>query len=383
MQRRQILGLCLLACLVLPHCGAPGPPLPPSLDLPQPVQDLKATRKGNDVHLSWTIPRQTTDDLNVRHFGVTRICVSSKPAMPECKDVVGEIDTAKLVQEYEAAAEKREAQKSGAQNGANQRPRQKRESNKPAAVPATAAVTIPAHLESDSAAAVLSFAVETLNRSGRSAGLSNQVQVPAIKTLPAPENVSGQVSAEGVTLSWTPVAAPPQHEGVSYLYRIYRREKGSAGTVSIGERPLGFETTFLDSSIGWDKNYLYHITAVSVLQHGGAVEGDNSSEAQIFTRDTFPPSVPVGLQAVFSGVGQKPFVDLTWAPDTEADLAGYNLYRKSQGETWVRLNSETIKIPSFRDGNVASGRKYTYSVTALDLHGNESQRSEEVNETVP
>ena len=302
--------------------------------------------------------------------------------MLECTNVVGQVDTARLVRENEVAAEKREAAKASAQKNTTPQPTEKRES-KPVVVPANTEVTIPADLESDSATATLSFAVETSNRSGRSAGLSNRVEVPAIKTLPAPREVSGQISAEGVALSWTAVQEPAEHEGVSYLYRIYRREKGSAAGVSIGERPLGMETTFLDSSIGWDETYLYHITVVSMLQHGVAIEGDNSPDVPIFTRDTFPPLAPVGVQAVFSGVGQKPFIDLTWAPNTDADLAGYNVYRKSEGETWVRLNSGTIKIPSFRDDNLASGRKYTYAITALDLHGNESQRSEEVSETVP
>ena len=29
---------------------------------------------------------------------------------------------------------------------------------------------------------------------------------------------------------------------------------------------------------------------------------------------TFSPRVPSGLQAVFSGPGQKPFIDLLWSP---------------------------------------------------------------------
>ena len=69
-----------------------------------------------------------------------------------------------------------------------------------------------------------------------------------------------------------------------------------------------------------------------------SVEGDDSAPAEIFTKDIYPPAQPVGLQAVFSSVGQKPFVDLTWAPNSETDVAGYNVFRRSDGGEWQKLN---------------------------------------------
>jgi fibronectin type 3 domain-containing protein len=89
------------------------------------------------------------------------------------------------------------------------------------------------------------------------------------------------------------------------------------------------------------------------------------------------------LQAVFSGVGQQPFIDLTWAPNTDADLAGYNVYRREEGGQPVKINTELVKTPAFRDTNVQSDQTYFYSVSAVDLRGNESRRSEETSESVP
>jgi hypothetical protein len=43
----------------------------------------------------------------------------------------------------------------------------------------------------------------------------------------------------------------------------------------------------------------------------------------------------------------------------------------------VKLNSELVKSPSYRDIAVTSGKTYTYSVSAVDVRGNESQRSED------
>jgi fibronectin type 3 domain-containing protein len=100
-------------------------------------------------------------------------------------------------------------------------------------------------------------------------------------------------------------------------------------------------------------------------------------------RDTFPPGVPTGVQAVASGVGQKPFIDLTWAPNMESDLAGYNVLRREEGAEPVKINSELVKSPAFRDDKVAPGHRYFYSVSAVDLRGNESAHSVETSERVP
>src|SRR5438270_3527144 len=58
----------------LPGCGTPGAPQPPSLNLPDRVQDLSATRAGNQVALSWTMPRRNTDKLPLKANVTARIC---------------------------------------------------------------------------------------------------------------------------------------------------------------------------------------------------------------------------------------------------------------------------------------------------------------------
>ena len=77
------------------------------------------------------------------------------------------------------------------------------------------------------------------------------------------------------------------------------------------------------------------------------------------------------------------FIDLIWAPDTEPDLAGYNVYRHEPDRQPVKLNSDVVKSPAFRDTDVAAGHSYFYSVSSVDVRGNESAHSEEASETVP
>jgi fibronectin type 3 domain-containing protein len=113
------------------------------------------------------------------------------------------------------------------------------------------------------------------------------------------------------------------------------------------------------------------------------VEGDDTPEVKVFAHDVFPPAVPGGLQAVFSGPGQAAFIDLIWTPVSDADLAGYNIYRHEAGGAAVKLNSELVRTPGYRDAQVVAGKTYFYAVTAVDERGNESGRSEEASEGAP
>jgi hypothetical protein len=154
--------------------------------------------------------------------------------------------------------------------------------------------------------------------------------------------------------------------------------------VPLNETPAA---QFLDHSFEWEKTYFYRATVVTLIhaeeQPETQFEGDDTPAIKVFAHDIFPPAVPSGLQAVFSGVGQQPFIDLIWAPDTDADLAGYDIFRHETGAEPVKINAEPVKTPAFRDTNVASGKTYIYSVSAVDIRGNESAPSQEASEAVP
>ena len=245
-------------------------------------------------------------------------------------------------------------------------------------------------------AAEVTYAVEVLNRNARGAGLSNRVHVPALLTLPPPPDLAAELTGDGVVLTWTSVGESQNVANVQHRYRVYRRDESSGKDAIAGEVPVPVPTSepgpahFTDPGFEWERTYLYRVTAVSIVKRPDSevqVEGDDTPPVRVIAHDVFPPSVPVGLQAAYSGEGQKPFIDLIWAPVTNADLAGYNVYRSETNgapvKLTVKLNSELVKSPSYRDSAVASGKTYTYSVSAVDVRGNESQRSEEASEPVP
>jgi hypothetical protein len=256
------------------------------------------------------------------------------------------------------------------------------------AEPQVFADTLPSSIQERNPTGDISYAVEVLNRDGRSAGLSNRVQVAALPTLPPQPDFHAELADGGVEFTWTSAGETSALPGVQHRYRIYRRDESTGKAAIASEVPIGEAGPMhtQDSSFEWEKTYLYRITAVSILTRPGGetqVEGDDSPTIRIIAHDTFPPAVPAGLQAVYSGEGQKPFVDLIWAPVTDADLGGYNIYRRQADGSAEKLNSELVKTPSYRDSEVASGKTYYYSVSAVDVRGNESARSEEANETVP
>lgn len=368
-------------CLLLASCAQTGPPLPPSLELPKPPTDLHASRKGNRVTLSWSEPTLTTDRQSVRYLGPTLVCrrLESNPSQTEMTECG---TPAALLPPPSPPPQKRGSRRPAAPKSDSPRP-----------APQTYADTLPAAVQTQDPSAELTYAVEVLNRSARGAGVSNRVHVSAILTLPPPSNLAAELTDDGVVLTWTSAGVSEGTPGVQLRYRIYRRDESSGKDALAGEVPVPSTesaTHFTDASFEWEKTYLYRITAVSIIKRPDSevqVEGDDTAPVLVIAHDVFPPAVPAGVQAIYSGEGQKPFIDLIWAPVTNVDLAGYNVYRAETNgaavQGAVKLNSELVKSPSYRDNAVASGKTYTYSVSAVDVRGNESQRSEQTSESVP
>jgi hypothetical protein len=390
------LVLALAALIGLGGCASIGAPLPPSLELPRAPSDLRVLRKGDKVTLTWSVPARTTDRQSVRYLGKTRICrtfgsASASPAGLETKAALCETP----VGEAAPPADFTDAGKSSAKKLAD-----------------AFTDTLPSAIEQANPAGFATYAVEVRNGAGRSAGISNRVRVSLVPTIPPFGGFAVRTEGQGVLITWQCPALANRRTDIKYLFRIYRRsESGSKETriaevdatdcvmgpggltalssaASSGEASEGNmnPNSFLDQTFEWEKTYFYRGTVVSVVEAAGkavAVEGDDTVELKVFAHDVFPPATPSGLQAVFSGPGQLPSIDLIWAPVTDADLDGYNVYRREDGGDEVRVNTELVKTPAFRDTAVVSGKTYSYSVSAVDARGNESARSEAAGERVP
>ena len=365
------LGAAALSVFWLTSCASIGPPQAPSLELPKPPTDLRAARKGNQVTLSWTVPSRTTDRQSVRYLGKTEICRSIAAPLKQCGTPIGDAAPPPDFREKKQSTGKK--------------------------FTATFTDNLASSLERDHSIDFATYAVEVLNAAGRGAGISNQARVSLVPTLAPFDHFGAHAVEAGIDITWQCPELPTEKNLIGYLFRIYRRPAYrptptkiadvDATACAIGTPRDEIFKSFLDQTFEWENTYFYRGTVVSLIEAAGKteveVEGDDTPEIKIFAHDVFPPAVPRGLQAVFSGPGQQPFIDLIWAPVGDADLEGYNVYRHEDAAPATKVNSELVKSPAYRDMNVVAGKTYSYSVSAVDERGNESAPSEEASESVP
>ena len=341
-------------------CGVPGAPQPPSTGIPKFVGDLKALRKGDTVTLTWTTPAETSDGELIRKRGnmlVQRALRSERDSELNFQTIA------------ELPLEPTLKDDRGAQ--------------------ATAKDSLTELLQAGGNADYAVYSILAQSRSGKSFGLPNRASVPLVLTLRTPQNVRAELVPTGIRVSWDQ-AWPPKRESklsVQYVWRVMRRQEGANDAVMVRQLNAGNEAIVLvDDGIEWEKTYQYWIVPVTLWQDGtrkGEVEGEDSPMATVFAHDTFPPAAPAGVQAVFSALPERSFIDLTWTPNSESDLAGYNVYRRVGNEPAAKINSELVKTPRFADPGIQRGTTYFYSVSAVDLRGNESTKSAETSELAP
>ncbi|MCS4184937.1 FG-GAP-like repeat-containing protein [Salinibacter ruber] len=188
--------------------------------------------------------------------------------------------------------------------------------------------------------------------------------------IPSPMQVSARSSGGSVEINWLGPdgASIAQH----FIYRSDAPIDSSAGPEGIAPiDSVGAGTTsYSDTTGAAGTEYYYRVTAVDTA----ANESGFSEEATATPTDVTPPSVPTGLAATAGGRE----VNLSWDANTEADLAGYQLYRSAQSlpdTSGAPLSERLITGSTFTDTTAEVGEAYRYAVTAVDTAGNESALS--------
>jgi hypothetical protein len=355
----------LLAALVCAGCGTPGAPLAPSLKLPDAVTNLAAVRTGDEVALSWTMAKRNTDKLLIKGDITVRVCRQESSGV--CAPVAATLLFAP---------------------GAR----------------ATFMETLPVALATGTARP-LSYFVELMSPRGRSAGRSNAARVVAGEAPAAIANLSAQLRKDGVVFHWTPEPGAEQSVTLIRLHRTLLAQpakvaggegKARQGFLAATTEPLE-QTLLVDSSlragraidktIVFGRTYLYRAQRVArVAVDGQLIElaGPLSDPVRVDAIDVFPPAIPTGLAAVATAPGGSTpaSIDLSWLPVSEADLAGYAVYRREGDGGWRRISPpQPVVGPGFHDAEVERGHTYRYAVTAIDQLGHESARSGEAEES--
>jgi hypothetical protein len=372
----------LLSIVVFPFfqcgCASPGEPLERKPPTPLAITDLAAEQSGDDVVLTFTVPKETVEHRELKQALAIEIyrdfeaAPASGAASAPRSDAAGSptllvtIPPA-MVNQYAVRGKIRYADSITAEDFAN------------------------------NAARIVRYVVRTRASAKKSSADSNAA---SLRIYPAPdpiEDLTVGVANFGIALTWTPpqktlTGSQPPIVG----YRIYRGESETNGGSSnansatavtadaaaklispllkIGENE---SPSFQDTHFEFGKTYVYSVR--SFAQYGDAkLESADSKLVEITPRDIFPPTAPQGLVAVLvPAQGNVPaHIELSWAVNPETDVAGYNVYRSEQANSsGTRLNTELLLTPVFRDMNTVPGRHYLYTITAVDRAGNESRAS--------
>ncbi|TYQ15580.1 UNVERIFIED_CONTAM: fibronectin type III domain protein [Acetivibrio alkalicellulosi] len=159
------------------------------------------------------------------------------------------------------------------------------------------------------------------------------------------------VTPTSVTIQWT---ASSDNIGVSG-YRVYRNGSFIRNIT---------QTSFTDTGLTPDETYVYTVEAYDVA---GNRSGESESITVTAAVDTEPPTIPGNLRI---NSKTQSSITLIWNNSTDnVRVEGYNVYRDGE-----KIGSSNIN--RYTDEDVSTDNIYTYTVTAYDKAGNESEESQ-------
>jgi len=365
---------------ILTGCGAVGDPVARHPVTPQRVTDLAAKQLGDAVVLTFALPTNSTDQdplpamPSVEIFRTGPAAPGAAPPRPLPPALVATIPS-DVVKTY-------------LRDG-------RFEFSDP---------LDPAEI-ARAPGAQATYMVRTRVSQRRASADSNSV---AVRVYPVPEAVHdlrATLTEQAISLAWT----PPERTGagaalpVAPAYRVYRAEIMPAAAAPAANppepqsrgpfqllAPPPAAAEYSDSNFEFGHTYVYSVRSVAPAGTPGTIpDSIESADSNLFivdAKDVFPPAMPQTVVAVLvPATGASPaYVDITWAINAEADLAGYAVYRSEQPDSpGERITPSPLPIPAFRDMSVTPSRRYFYRVTALDTAGNESAPSDVVTVDVP
>jgi hypothetical protein len=372
--------LSLFCFSILLGCAAPGEPMERKPATTVPVKDLAVSQSGDSVILTFTLPKETITRHPLKEppaIEIFRDFSAAPPgsgaAAPPTAQLIVTIPP-ELVAQYSPQGHFRYADSLGPEDLAR-------------------------HAGSEAV-----YFVRTRLSKKRASDNSN---LAAVHVYPVPEEITdlqAGVTHSAIVLKWSPpqktlVGPAPPIAGYE-IFRLTEEPATPAAALAAapsapGEKPKSqpkpikigesAEPSFRDTQFEFGKTYIYAVR--SVIQFpDGTRESADSNALVVSPKDIFPPSAPQGLVIVFVAANAPvpAHLGLSWAINPETDIAGYNIYRSErEGARGERLNSSLLLTPAFRDMTALPGRRYFYSVTAVDTAGNESPAGAPASASVP
>lgn len=415
-------------------CGKKGPPVAPSIRIPAAVQKVDATRVGDDVYVSVTVPATNIDEsipVDLQRVDIYAYTGRTAPAASRFSGLgtlVASIPVAPVPRGDRDTPPPPPDPSRGAIPGAAvtivdtlepaelvQGPIYVDPRRPDPPVPATSAADGETGLRRFYAAVPFSLR-------GRPGPPGAVAELVLASSPDPPTDLRLQYDASAISLAWQPsggilgflldrvlppepppfVAAPqPSTPGASQAkptaaapsgattYNVYRQLSADPFAlpqristwpwntpvpVPINAKPLPVTSATDPVTPGREHCYVVRAQRGSVLSAA-------SPRACIRPIDVFPPAAPTGLAAVPSEGG----ISLIWEPGSELDLGGYLILRREPGDDTLRqLTAAPVGEARYRDTDVQPGKRYIYSVVAVDSQvplPNVSAESARVEET--
>jgi uncharacterized protein len=204
------------------------------------------------------------------------------------------------------------------------------------------------------------YRITGINKDGSETLPGNAVSGTTRPVPPAPAKptvTSGE--PRRVKVSWQASGNPEDEKGGYCIYRSTQERGDYTKIVKVAENLF----VYLDASVPLLDNtaYWYRISAYN----SAGIEGFPSGSVKAVTKAK--PAAPKGLSAK-SGEVRK--VSLSWQPGADNELREYLVWRKNKEGTYTPLGS--TKVTGFVEADLDDGVQASYTVSAVDLDGLES-----------
>jgi hypothetical protein len=309
----------LLLLLSLTACGYIGNPMPPTLDMPQTINDVHFAEIGDKILVEFTVPAETTEGLPLKNLKSLDLRIGTIPNP--------------WSDEAWAASAQRFAP--------------------PATGPGPQSIWVPPSDVSKWIGKEVVIRARATGPKGKTSDWSAVKTLPVQPPLAVPADLNIENKMEGFNVVWK---SPATH------FRVYR----AVGDAQPELRGEPTQPSFPDPDVEFGVKYKYYVQAVA-----GEFQQSEMADSQPKTRaDEFTPTVPAGLTAQ-----QGPSsIELSWERNTDPRFQGYNVYRSVDGGAVEKIAS-LVTAPAYSDRPIEIGKRYVYTVSAVGVNGRESERS--------
>lgn len=359
--------------LLLTSCGKKGPIQPPVVKVPQKIEDFEAKQQGDKIILRWKNPLSYSDGSPLPEIKEIEIWLleesrESKESVEESSLQQRETPPKISLEDFKKKSRLEKIIKK--EKFPEHRPKYSKD--------ALEFGYLYKLLEENFTLKCLIFALRVKDRRGKLSEFSKLLSVkPRIVPLP-PQEVQSALYQDRIEIHWKEPernidnSSPAKVKG----YHIYRRKEGEL--FSRLNSSVIKENKFSDTDFLFGETYYYMVRA-SLTESPPFWESAGSGTTEVLAEDIFAPQAPSGLISVAG----EDFVSLSWDINKEKDLQGYKVWRKEEGqEEYILLTPQPIQENIYNDYAVEKSRIYHYAITAQDINGNESEKSETLSEEI-